>query len=396
LRKISNGLRRLDLPPLSSTIVDDMIAVGNIVTKLLLFVVDRDATAALKVGVAAIDLLNSFVAQNHGLLTTHHIDRTCSERSEWRAENLIAFFGSKILECVHRCLQRNSELSRIRPSGLDFFLLCSVCTESTYYSMRCLSELLKVSPLLSTMCRWDYRYFERGQKDCSGGGIAGQPNPVQNGGGGGGVAEERTEEGDRECSDAIVMDIDELMGRDSPFLLPPKGPQNGSRNGPRAEIEWGLGLPSGIAGARKEKSIANSRDKDAMSSSSGRGSSSSISSSRGRGRGSDGLSFAVKPHRSDSIYSSLISGTMDPRPKPGPGPGLGLGIGIGIGPTLDSGTGHRGDSHAHPAGLVESSRYQNSKFHCDPIGLQVPRSKFFVLFTDLRNAYLNLGELVAH
>jgi hypothetical protein len=383
LRKISNGLRRLDLPPLSSTIVDDMIAVGNVVTKLLLFVIDNDATAALKVGVAAIGLLESFVAQNHCLLTTHNVDRNCSERREWRAENLITFFGSKILECVHRCLQRNSELSSIRPLGLDFFLLCSVCTESTYHSMRCLSELLKVSPLLSTMCHWDYRYFETGQKDSSGGGIGGQLNLIQNGGGGVRGAEERTKEGNGECTDAIVMDVDELVGMDSPFLLPPKGPQNGSRNGPRAEIGWGLGLTSGIAGARKEKNIANSRDKDATSSSSGRESSSSSSSSnRGRGRGSDGLSFATKPHRTDSTYSSLLSGAADP----GPGPG--------IRPTLESDTGP--DTNTHPVGLAGSSKNQNSKFHCDPVGLHVPRSKYFFLFTDLRNAYLNLGELVAH
>ena len=392
LKKISNGLGRHDLPPLSSSIVDDMIAVGNTVAKLLLFVIDKDSSAALKVGIAAIDLLNSFVAQNHGLLTTHYIDRNCNDRKEWRAENLIAFFGSRILECVHRSLQQSSELSRIRPLGLDFFLRCSVCTESTYYSVRCLSELLKASPLYSTMCDWDYRYYETEQQDSSssgggdGRGIGGQPNLVpdgESGGGGGnrdGNAEEGAKVGDGDCSDANVMDIDELMGRDSPFLLPPKGP----RIGPRSES--GPGLSSGIAGARKDKNIAIGRGRDAVSSSGDRGSSSSSSSSirgRGSGRGSDGISFAIKPQRTDSTYSSLISGAMDP------GSGSGSGSGIGPGPTgqfID----HEGASH--PAGDRGLSKNQNSRFQCDPLGLQVPRSKFVHFFTDLRDAYLNLGE----
>ena len=387
LKKISNGLGRHDLPPLSSSIVDDMIAVGNIVTKLLLFVIDKDCSAALKVGIAAIDLLNSFVAQNHGLLTTHSIDRNCNDRKEWRAENLIAFFGSRILECVHRSLHQNSELSRIRPLGLDFFLRCSVCTESTYYSVRCLSELLKASPLFSSMCDWDYRYYETEQQDSSssgcgdGRGIGGQPNLVpdgESGGGGGnrdGNGEEGAKEGDGDCSDANVMDIDELMGRDSPFLLPPKGPRIGSRS------ESGPGLSSGIAGARKDKNIAIGRGRDAVSSSGDRGSSSSSSSSirgRGSGRGSDGISFAIKPQRTDSTYSSLISGAMDP------------GSGSGIGPTGHSDIDHEGATH--PAGDRGLSKNQNSRFHCDPHGLQVPRSKFVRFFTDLRDAYLNLGE----
>ena len=45
-----------------------MIIAGNTVRKLLLLVIDRDETSALRIGIATIDLLNSFVAQNHGLL----------------------------------------------------------------------------------------------------------------------------------------------------------------------------------------------------------------------------------------------------------------------------------------------------------------------------------------
>lgn len=220
------------------------------------------------------------------------------------------------------------------------------------------------------MGHWDYRYYDTGQGGSSSL-LPGrsEPNLILEGG----SASNGEGEGRGVCSDAHVMDIDELIHRDSPYLLPPKGPQNAPRNRPRATI--GLGLPSGIADVQREKNAADSKDKDVVDGSCSNGNGRSSGGDRGRGRGGDGISFSIKPQRMDSTCRSLISGTSDPG--------------------LDTESSHQSDT-VPSVDRAEPSRNQNRKFHSDLLGLPVPQNKFSFFFTDLRNAYLSLGKSVEH
>lgn len=68
-KKLSNGLDRRDIPPLSSIVAEEMIAMADILPNFFHAIVRDDPTAAEIVGLKIVEMLEISVTQNYGLLT---------------------------------------------------------------------------------------------------------------------------------------------------------------------------------------------------------------------------------------------------------------------------------------------------------------------------------------
>ena len=68
-KKLSSGLDRRDLPPLSSIVAEEMISMADILPNFFHVIVRDDPTAAEIVGLKIVEMLETSVTENHGLLT---------------------------------------------------------------------------------------------------------------------------------------------------------------------------------------------------------------------------------------------------------------------------------------------------------------------------------------